>query len=184
MPRIVRPVDLAGELRDLGRRVRRLETRTAPPPPAPVDTSVYVCTVSLTADTSITANTDTWAAGGWSAVTDPSSMFTAGSPCYITIPYAGRYEVRLRVSIAVGTGGVAACGIAVNSAAVGSCIARDARDVTTAGADHTRATAACDWYFAAGDTIYWESWSNNAATLYASVLNVPADIHVRYVGAH
>jgi hypothetical protein len=155
------------------------------------DTNVQtttICVVTLTANQSVGANTDTYGASGWTASVDPLSMTTlsssSGTKSFLTIPTAGRYRLSLTGSMSSVSGAAYAAFVCQNNpVTTTSSVARDNRNAVLTGSEGTRVHADRDVLLHAGDTLYWGFWCSSACTLNATALNVPTELLVRYVGS-
>lgn len=141
---------------------------------------------ALSADLSVTGSSYTFATSGWASILDTDTMFTAttgSTPCFFTVPFTGRYNVRARLAWPVtSTAGQTAAKILLNGTVI---------NTNTIGADIHPTTAVLDGSFnavnedfllSAGDKVYMVFWTQNTLTLKANITNVGTRFSMRYIG--
>lgn len=152
---------------------------------------VPYCSVQLTANFGLAAQTDVWAQSNWSIGDDPYGMAsvstTAGTFSSITIPVTGRYLVNYRTIYAPTTDAIAnaTCYVAANARDPQNSVARDSRRFMRYGVgDLSPVQAFRPVTLTEGTVLYWGNWSEIGTTVHANVANIPTEITVTFVGSN
>lgn len=149
---------LEGQVAALQQQITELSRRS---------TSRPVCAYYLTSDFSIPNMADTMLGTGFTKLTDNLGMWTPGSTAYITIPFAGRWSIRLHVAFEDYCFGHRACKITKNGTSVttANVIGSDARMANGDAGLATEGTiveADVEWEtFNQGDKLYFSCYQRN-----------------------
>lgn len=164
---------------DLQRQVDELTRRS------PTSTSTPVCRVQLGSNVPLTANTETYTLG-WVVGEDPDGIATLPATfgaSYMTVPLGGRYLVQsIGVYTAYASASTMTVWVSKNAQDSSASVAlKNENSVTNGGASIITATRPV--LLSAGDRLYWGHWSFIAATLTTSVLGIPTEVSITYLGA-